>query len=680
VKRKSRAVEWWLVATSLAWAMPARAFDARMSWSAVSSSAGYRVYVRQANQAYGGGTDVGYLPADGTGAVGYTVAALPNDVINYISVTAYDSAGAESALSNELSAFVASTPGATATIVASTATASIPATPAASSTATAAQKTNTATASALPTATPTASGRITIWPPEALPSTAVVNDPSAVELGVKFTSDVSGMIAGIRFYKSAANTGTHTGSLWSSGGQRLATGTFAAETASGWQELSFASPVSISAGTVYVASYHTDSGYYAGDAAYFSAAGVDHPPLHALSDEAGGGNGLYRYGASAFPSNSYGATNYWVDVVFNAAPAVPSATATSAATSMPSQAPTTTQTHTATTTQTATAAATNTATRVPTVTATVTPIPTNTATATVTAWPTLPNTATPTITSTPTATMTQTVTVTRTATTTATLTITPTRSPTATATTTISSTRTPTPTATSVWTPTVTLTPTRTVTTTSTLTPTRTVTTTSTLTPTRTGTPTVTWTPTRTLTPTLAPSATPTATPSPSPTGVTIWPGGSMPGTAAQADAAAVEVGVKFTADLAGVVKGIRFYKGSTNTGTHTGTLWTAGGQKLATATFSGETASGWQQVLFAAPVPIAAGTIYVASYHTNVGHYAGDADYFALAGFDRPPLHALRDGVSGGNGVYTYGASAFPRNSYRSSNYWVDVLFSPTP
>ena len=60
---------------------------------------------------------------------------------------------------------------------------------------------------------------------------------------------------------------------------------------------------------------------------------------------------------------------------------------------------------------------------------------------------------------------------------------------------------------------------------------------------------------------------------------------------------------------------------------------------------FSNETASGWQQVLFPLPVVIAPNTTYVASYHTNAGHFADDVSYFALSGFDKPPLHALKDG-----------------------------------
>lgn len=44
--------------------------------------------------------------------------------------------------------------------------------------------------------------------------------------------------------------------------------------------------------------------------------GVDSGPLHALANDAGAGNGVYRYGTSSFPTETFNATNYWVDVVF----------------------------------------------------------------------------------------------------------------------------------------------------------------------------------------------------------------------------------------------------------------------------------------------------------------------------------------------------------------------------
>jgi hypothetical protein len=161
-------------------------------------------------------------------------------------------------------------------------------------------------------------------------------------------------------------------------------------------------------------------------------------------------------------------------------------------------------------------------------------------------------------------------------------------------------------------------------------------------------------------------------------TSYTIWSGTAVPGVVDAGADSPLELGVKFKSDVAGTITGIRFYKASTNTGTHIGTLWSSNGTKLATATFTGETASGWQQVNFATPVAISANTVYVASYHTNVGHYGFDEYYFATAGVDNPPLHALADGVSGGNGVYRYGSnSIFPNQSWHASHAWVDVVFS---
>ncbi|MBE2223195.1 MAG: DUF4082 domain-containing protein, partial [Anaerolineae bacterium] len=116
------------------------------------------------------------------------------------------------------------------------------------------------------------------------------------------------------------NTGTHIGNLWDSSGQQLATATFISETGSGWQQVNFATPVAINANTTYVASYHTEVGYYAANGGYFSFSGVDNAPLRALGNGVDGGNGVYRYGATGFPSSSYNATNYWVDVVFATTP------------------------------------------------------------------------------------------------------------------------------------------------------------------------------------------------------------------------------------------------------------------------------------------------------------------------------------------------------------------------
>jgi hypothetical protein len=155
----------------------------------------------------------------------------------------------------------------------------------------------------------------------------------------------------------------------------------------------------------------------------------------------------------------------------------------------------------------------------------------------------------------------------------------------------------------------------------------------------------------------------------------TIFDFSGTPARIDAGDAQSIELGVKFTADVSGSITGIRFYKAATNTGTHTGSLWTAGGQRLAQVTFPNETASGWQEADVSTPVAITAGTTYIASYFAPNGHYSSTSGQLA-SGVDNPPLHAVANSTNA-NGVYAYGAtSTFPNSSFNASNYWVDVLF----
>ena len=155
-----------------------------------------------------------------------------------------------------------------------------------------------------------------IWSASSAPATASANDPNSVELGVKFTTSVNGWITGIRFYKGSANAGTHIGSLWDSSGDLLGSVTFTNETATGWQEADFATPIPVTAGVTYIASYLAPNGGYAEDDQEL-APGVTNGPLEALPSGSSGGNGVYVYTHSVeFPTNTYNSANYWVDVVF----------------------------------------------------------------------------------------------------------------------------------------------------------------------------------------------------------------------------------------------------------------------------------------------------------------------------------------------------------------------------
>ena len=154
-----------------------------------------------------------------------------------------------------------------------------------------------------------------IWTPAATPANPALTDGQPIEVGVKFRSDVNGFVTALRFYKGTANVGSHVGHLWSGTGALLAEATFTNESAAGWQEIALTPPVAVTANTTYVASYHADSGFFAFDSGFFSSAGVDSPPLHALAAGVDGPNGVFLYGASGFPSGG-SASNYWVDVVF----------------------------------------------------------------------------------------------------------------------------------------------------------------------------------------------------------------------------------------------------------------------------------------------------------------------------------------------------------------------------
>jgi hypothetical protein len=441
-----------------------------------------------------------------------------------------------------------------------------------------------------------------IWSASTVPSVVSDADSRAVELGVKFRADVAGVITGIRFYKGSTNTGTHTGSLWTSSGQLLASVVFTGETASGWQQADFDAPVAISANTLYVASYHTNVGRYSVDDGYFATADTSSAPLRAIASTESP-NGVFSYGSGGFPTESFHSTNYWVDVVFMPGTLAPDTTPPTVTAFTPGDGAvdvSTATTVTVTFNETVDAA---------TINGTTLQLrdPLNAIVPASVAYNSLTRTAT--------------------------------------------------------------LTPAGALAVSTRYTATALGGTVDPRIKDRAG---------NALAASLTWSFTTSATLS-QPFGCpcTIWSPTATPAVASKADGNAVEVGVKFRTDVDGTITGIRFYKGTENTGTHRGNLWTSTGQLLATVTFTNETESGWQQANLSTPVQIFANTVYVASYHAPVGRYATDEGYFGTAGVDSGPLHALATTVSN-NGVYAYGPGGFPSSTFRASNYWVDVVFSP--
>jgi hypothetical protein len=129
------------------------------------------------------------------------------------------------------------------------------------------------------------------------------------------------------------------------------------------------------------------------------------------------------------------------------------------------------------------------------------------------------------------------------------------------------------------------------------------------------------------------------------------------------------EVGTQFTPDYDGRVVGFRFYKAVNECGTHTARLWSPGGSQLASGTFSGETASGWQRVLISG-VNVTAGTTYRVSVNTNCWQVK-DFGYFTSNGA------IVRNWGYADSGYYGQPTGSRPTSSSGSS-FFVDVYFRP--
>jgi N,N-dimethylformamidase beta subunit-like, C-terminal/Domain of unknown function (DUF4082)/Bacterial Ig-like domain/Bacterial Ig domain len=436
----------------------------------------------------------------------------------------------------------------------------------------------------------------TIWPDVAPSGATDAADASAVELGVTFQAATNGTISGIRFYKERDNTGIHTGTLWNSAGGELATGTFTNESSEGWEELDFSTPVAVTAGATYVASYHTSTGHYAATQDGLAS------PVTAGALTAVANGGVYAYGSSsAFPTSSYHGSNYWIDVVYTPTPDTVPPTVTSTSpldgqTSVPTNAGVSFTFDKAVQASTIQFALTG-----PGGTSVPGSVSYDSATDTAMFLPTgaLLGQSGP-------------------------------------------------------------------------------------LSPDTTYTATVSGAENASGTPMGSPYTwsftTAQATPPAGQCPCSIWPDDTQPSVASANDQSEVNLGVRFTPSENGWITGVRFYKGAANTGTHVGDLWDANGDLLGQVTFSGESPAGWQQADFSSPIPVTAGTTYIASYFAPHGGYAFDSGMFADTGVDNPPLDAPQSTSAAGNGVYLYnGSPGFPANSYNASNYWVDVVFNTT-
>lgn len=162
---------------------------------------------------------------------------------------------------------------------------------------------------------------------------------------------------------------------------------------------------------------------------------------------------------------------------------------------------------------------------------------------------------------------------------------------------------------------------------------------------------------------------------------VTVFASTAKPQTPSAADPRGVELGMRFSPKRDLYATGIRFYKGASNLGLHSGTLWTAAGEPLRHINFTRESATGWQTAKFPHAVLLRARTNYIVSYHAPRGHYAYSYNYFAHAVSNSVVTMPAAGDHGHPNGVFRYGGVRFPTvGSGRATNYWVDVTLSSEP
>ena len=147
---------------------------------------------------------------------------------------------------------------------------------------------------------------------------------------------------------------------------------------------------------------------------------------------------------------------------------------------------------------------------------------------------------------------------------------------------------------------------------------------------------------------------------------------GDLAPTQATNDNQAIEVGVRFRADVDGFVTGLRYY-GAASSAPRVGHLWTRAAPSSRRPPSWATRSSAGTPSRSRRPCAVTKDTTYVASFLSTDGTYYADAGFFNAA-FDAAPLHA----PAGTNGVYKYGGG-FPTDSFDATSYGADVLFTPT-
>ena len=146
-------------------------------------------------------------------------------------------------------------------------------------------------------------------------------DTNATTIGTKFTVARAGKVIGVEFFRHDRRNRATTVQLWGIGGTPLASASGVPLT-NGWVRANFRTPVAVSPGITYIASYFAPSGRYSHRLHGFVEARAAGDLIASV------GAGVYRYGSTAAkPTSLYQHEDYYVTPLF--VPDTPTATTTS---------------------------------------------------------------------------------------------------------------------------------------------------------------------------------------------------------------------------------------------------------------------------------------------------------------------------------------------------------------
>lgn len=150
-----------------------------------------------------------------------------------------------------------------------------------------------------------------------------VNDATQYTLGTVWTPNVNGVVTHIRvFAPASAPASAFVGVLYSvtsnTTGVELGRATFGALTPTAWNTVALSTPVLVTAGSYYAATYRTPD-FFVLTTSFFTSSGVTNGNLTAIQSGSPYGNGRLHVGDGFPETTSAQQSNYFADIVFEVA-------------------------------------------------------------------------------------------------------------------------------------------------------------------------------------------------------------------------------------------------------------------------------------------------------------------------------------------------------------------------